>query len=52
MAVVVVLLGLPNRYHAPVRHLALHVLELDGGVVDAEIVVQAILHVVQDALAD
>src|SRR5258708_15523042 len=41
-----------HRNHAAMRYFALHMLELDGGMVDAELVVQAVLHVAQDALAD
>ena len=38
--------------HAAVRNLAHHMLELDGRVVDAEVVQQAFLHIAQDAFAD
>jgi len=41
-----------HRNHAAVRHFADYVLELDGGVVNAEIAVQALFHVAQNALAD
>jgi len=50
--VVVFFFALAHRNHAAVGHFAFHVLELDGGVVDAEVVVQAVFHVAQDALAD
>ena len=52
VAVVVVLFGLRDRDHATVRDFAVDVLELDGGVVDAEVVEQALFYVAQDALAD
>ena len=41
----VVRLGLPHRDDAAVGDLAFDVLELDGGVIDAEIVVQDFLDV-------
>ncbi len=37
--------------HAAVRHLADHVFELDGGVLDLEVCTQALLHLAQDLLA-
>ena len=33
------------------RHFALHMLELNGGVVNAEIMVQAVFHIAQNPLA-
>jgi len=41
---------LPNRNHTPMRHFAHCMFELDGGVVDAEVVVEAILHLAKDPL--
>ena len=52
MAVVMMLFAFTHWNHAAVRHLAFHVLELDGGVIDAEFVVQAVFHIAQDAFAD
>jgi hypothetical protein len=41
-----------HRNHAAVSDFANCVLKLDGGVIDAEVMVQAFLHVAQDAFAD
>src|SRR5450755_1088648 len=49
MAVVVFLLA--HRNHAAVGNFAIYVLELDGGVVDVELLVEAGLYVAQDAFA-
>ena len=46
------LFALAHRNHASMRHFAFHVLELNRGVVDVEVVMQAFLHVAQNALAD
>ena len=43
---------LRDRNHAAVRHFADHVLELDRGMVDAEIAEQTLFHFAQDAFAD
>ena len=40
-----------HRDHATVRDLAYRVLELDGCVMDMEIVMQPFLHITQNALA-
>src|ERR1700722_6640661 len=45
------LFALAHRDHAAVRDFADYVLELDRGVVDVEVVVEAVFHVVQNALA-
>ena len=45
------LFALGHRDDASVRHFAHHVLKLDGRVVDAEVVQQALLHVAQNPLA-
>jgi hypothetical protein len=50
--VMVLFFALSNRNHAPMRDFANRVLELDGGVVNPKVVVQAIFHVPQDALTD
>src|ERR1035437_665407 len=50
--VVMVLFTLCHRNDAAMRHLTDHMLELDGRVVDAEVVQQAFLHIAQDAFAD
>ena len=42
----------PHRNHASMRHFAFNVLELYGGVIDTEALVQAVFHIAQDALAD
>jgi hypothetical protein len=47
-----VLFALAHRDHTPMRYLANCVFELDGRVFDAEVVVQAVFHVAQDAFAD
>ena len=52
MAVVMVLFALTHRDDAAVGHFADQVLELDRRVVDVEVVMQALLHVAQDAFAD
>jgi hypothetical protein len=52
VAVVMMLFALAHRNHAAVRYFADHVLELDGGVDDPEVVEQAVFHVAQDAFAD
>ena len=52
MTVVMVLFALAHGNDAAVRHFAFHMLELDRGMDDAEVVVQAVLDVVQDAFAD
>ena len=52
VAVMMVVLFLTHGHHAAVSDFALHVFELDRSVVDAEAVLQALLHVPQDALAD
>lgn len=53
MAVVVMMFfALAHRNYASMRDLAFHMLELDGGVVDVEFVMQAVFHITQDALAD
>jgi hypothetical protein len=49
--VMMVLFALAHRNYATMRHFALLVLKLDGGVVDAEVVVQAFFHVAQNPLA-
>jgi hypothetical protein len=41
-----------HRNHAPVRHFAVHVLELDGGVTDVKFMVQAFLEIAQNTLTD
>ena len=46
-----VLVFLSNRNHTPVRHLAGHVFELDGGVVNAEVREQSLSDLAQDAFA-
>jgi hypothetical protein len=51
MVVVVMLFALTHRSHAAMGHFAFLVLELDGGVVDAEVLMQALLRIAQDALA-
>src|SRR5579863_2662462 len=51
MRVVVVPFALAHRNHASVRHFALHMLELNRGVIDMEAVVQTIFYVAQYALA-
>lgn len=51
MAVVVMLCALAHRNYAAVRYFAFLVLELDGGVVNVEVVMQAIFYVAQDTLA-
>jgi len=43
---------LRDRNHAAVGHFADHVLELDRGMVDAEIAEQTLFHFAQDAFAD
>jgi 3-phosphoglycerate kinase len=53
VAVVVVrFFALAHRNHATVGYFADRVFKLDGGVVDAEVVEQALFPVAQDALAD
>jgi hypothetical protein len=44
--------GLDYRDHAAVGGFTDYVLELDGGVVDAEVVQETFFHVAQNALAD
>jgi hypothetical protein len=39
---------LTHRHHAPMRYFALDMLKLNGRMVDAEIVVQALLHISQN----
>src|SRR5579863_1584326 len=51
MAVVVMFFGLAHWNDAAVRHFAHHVLELDGGVIDAEMKMQTLFYVAQDAFA-
>ena len=41
-----------HRNHAAVRHFADHVLELDGGVVDVEVLAQHLFHIAQNAFTD
>ena len=48
----VMVLFFAHRDHASVRHFALHMLELNRGVVDAEFFVQSFLHITQNSLAD
>lgn len=48
---VVLFPALAHRDHAAVRDFADGVFELDCGVIDAEVVVQALFHFAQDALA-
>src|SRR6266496_2909167 len=43
--------ALAHRYHAPMRHFAHGMLELNGRVVDSEVVIQALFHIAQNALA-
>ena len=52
MAVVMMFFTLAHWNYTPVRYFTFHVLELDGGVVDVKVVVQAVFDVAQDALAD
>jgi len=52
VAVVMMLFALAHRNNAAVRYFADHVLELNRGVDDAEIMQQAIFHVAQDAFTD
>ena len=52
VAVMLVFFALTHRNHASVCHFALHVLELDCGVVDSEVMMQAVLYVAQDSFAD
>ena len=52
MAVVLMPFALTHGNHAPMRHFTLHVLELNRGVVDAEVELQAVLHIAQNALTD
>ena len=52
MAVVVMFHAVANRNHASMRHLAFHMLELDGGVVDVKVMMQSVLHITKNALAD
>jgi hypothetical protein len=53
VAVVVLMpFALAHGNHAAVRHFAFHMLELNRGVVDMEAVVQAVLHIAQNALTD
>jgi hypothetical protein len=53
VAVVVMLFrALGDRDHASVGDFAHCVFELDGRVVDAEVVMKALFHVTQNALAD
>ncbi len=40
------------RHHTSVRHFALHVLKLNRRVVDAEILMQPVFHVPENAFAD
>ena len=40
-----------GRYHAALQLATAGVLKLDGGVVDAEVLMQALLRIAQDALA-
>jgi hypothetical protein len=47
---VVIPFALAHRNYATVRHFALFMFELDRGVVDAEVAMQAVFHVAQDAL--
>jgi hypothetical protein len=44
--------ALAHRNHAPVRNFAHYVLELNRRVVNAEVMVQALFHIAQNALAD
>src|SRR6476660_1867136 len=44
--------SLTNRNHASMRNFAHHILELNSGVVDAKLIVQAGLNVAQNPLAD
>src|SRR5438874_2518326 len=46
------MLSLRHRNHAPMRDFAVHVLKLDGCVVDVELVAQAFFHVAQNTFAD
>jgi len=43
---------LPHWYHASVRHFTHRVLKLNGGVMDAEIVMEPFFDIAQDALTD
>ena len=52
MIMVVMGFALTYGHHASVRDFAIHVLKLDCGVVDAEVLVQVVLYIAQDALAD
>src|SRR6476469_5593434 len=52
VSVAVLFGGLDYRDHAAVGRLADYVLELDGGVVDTEVVQETFFHVAQNALAD
>src|SRR4029077_16571481 len=52
LVAMVMLCTLAYRNHAPVGNLADNILELDRGVVDAEVVQQAIFYVAQNAFAD
>ena len=38
-------LALAHRNHASVRHFALHMLELNGGVIDPKVIMQPLLHI-------
>src|SRR5215469_5056520 len=51
LVMMVVILALANGNNAAVGDLALNVLKLDGGVDHAEVMVQHLFHVTQDALA-
>lgn len=51
-AVMMMLYALAHRDHASVRHFAFLMLKLDRGVIDAEVMVQAVFYVAEDTLAD
>ena len=50
--VMMMMFALAYRHHAPMRHLALRVLKLNRGVVDAETLMQPVFHVPENAFAD
>jgi hypothetical protein len=52
LMMVVVFPGLVHRDDAAVRDFAFDVFELDGGMVNAEIVTQNLLNIAKNALAD
>jgi hypothetical protein len=51
VAVVVMRFALAHGHHAAMRHFAFHVLELDGRVVNPEVMMQSVFNVAKDALA-